>query len=130
VETVVETESGSTLSVDAAELQIEKFSTQAISTLEEEIVVKNRSMSVLQVEGPDYDQCHFVGHVDSIAGSPEDGEDPESVLQAINEECGDRYSDVSTGNTPICQEKGNEEGVFAPSDEDALVENMPFVQHP
>jgi hypothetical protein len=104
-ETAVEVGFGSTLSTDVVEFQIGENSTLTLSTLEEEIVVENRSTSVLQVEGPDYDQCHFMGHVDSVLGSCKGGEDPESVLQSINEECGDSYSDISTGTTPIRQEK-------------------------
>ena len=81
-------------------------------------MVENRSLSVLPVEGPVYDQCHFVGHVDVVPGSPEDGEDHESVLHAMNEECGDSYSDVSTGTIPVRQEKSDQEGESGQSDED------------
>jgi hypothetical protein len=104
-ETALEIGSGSTLSADAAEFQTRSNPNQTLSTLEEEIMVESRSTSVLPIEGPGYDQYHFVGHINSVPASPKDGNDDESMLHAINEECVDSYSDVSTGTTPVRREK-------------------------
>jgi hypothetical protein len=97
----VEIGSGTTVLVTAAEFQIETNHNHTLSTIEEEIVVESRSTFVLLIESPDCDQYPFVGHVYTVLGLIGGGNDFES------EECGETYSDVSTRNTRVCQEKSD-----------------------
>jgi hypothetical protein len=97
----VEIGSGTTVLVTAAKFQIGTNPNHTLSTLEEEIVVESISTFVLLIESPDCDQYPFVGHVYTVLGLIGGGNDFES------EECGETYSDVSTRNTRVCQEKSD-----------------------
>jgi hypothetical protein len=79
-------------------------------------VVDDRSTSVLLVEGPDYDQSRFFGHINVVSISAVDDEDSESLTHPINEEHDENNSDFRTGTTPVQQENyGDPEEGFASS---------------
>jgi hypothetical protein len=75
-------------------------------------------MSILAVDGPGYDQFHFVGHIDIVPEFRKDKKDDEYVLHTINEECGDSYLDIRTGTTLVHREKSDQEGESEQSNED------------
>jgi hypothetical protein len=98
-ETTVEAESRSTISGNATEFHMVKTLLRPSPPFEEETVLENRYPSALQFRRQDCDQHHFVGHINTILGSPKDSGNHES--KAINKEYGDSYSDVSTSTTPV-----------------------------